>query len=148
MIRAATTADLPALLVLEAEAFGTDAWGERALREELGGGRRAVVADDGEGVVEGYAASRVAGDVVDLERIVVRRDARRRGTGGALLDDLLAHTGGAERMLLEVSSANRAALSFYAGRGFRRIDVRPRYYRDGSDAVVMGRALAPGGRES
>lgn len=147
MIREATAADLPVLVELEAEAFGRDAWGERALREELVGDRRAVVATDGSGVT-GYAVSRVAGDLVDLERIVVRSEARRQGTAAALLADLLAHTGGADRMLLEVSSANRDALAFYATQGFSQIDVRPRYYRDGSDALVLRRPLTRGGGES
>lgn len=143
MIRVATPADLPVLVALEAAAFGSDAWGEQAVREELGDGRRAVVAEDASGVA-GYAVARVAGDVVDLERIVVRPDARRQGTATALLDDLLGHAGEADRMLLEVSSTNRAALAFYAGHGFTQIDVRRRYYRDGSDALVLRRPLSQG----
>ena len=47
-------------------------------------------------------------------------------------------------MLLEVSSANRAALEFYVRQGFSQIDLRPRYYRDGSDALVLRRALTRG----
>jgi ribosomal protein S18 acetylase RimI-like enzyme len=44
-------------------------------------------------------------------------------------------------MLLEVSSENSAALAFYERSGFTEIDRRPRYYRDGSDAIVMELAL-------
>jgi len=141
-VRPATADDLPALEALEAEAFGADAWSGPVLRAGLDGpGRRTVVVDvDG---VLGYASSRVAGDVVDLERIVVRRADRRRGLAAALLADLVAHAGTADRVLLEVSSANPGALAFYARHGFSRIDVRPRYYRDGSDALVLHRALGP-----
>ena len=32
-------------------------------------------------------------------------------------------------------------LAFYAARGFVEVDRRPRYYRDGSTAVVMRRQL-------
>ena len=46
-------------------------------------------------------------------------------------------------MLLEVSSLNREGLGFYAATGFTQIDVRERYYKDGSDAIVMRRALGP-----
>ena len=46
-------------------------------------------------------------------------------------------------MLLEVSEGNEAAVAFYAAHGFTRIDVRPRYYRDGSDALVLRRTLVP-----
>lgn len=145
-VRAATAGDLARLTAMEADAFGPDAWSEGVLAEALTGttasGRRTVVAGDVD--VLGYAVSRVAGDVVDLERIVVRRDARRRGVAGALLADLLDHAGGADRMLLEVSAANSAAVAFYARHGFSQIDVRPRYYRDGSDALVLRRALVAG----
>ena len=42
-------------------------------------------------------------------------------------------------MLLEVREDNAAALGFYAARGFVEVDRRPRYYRDGATAVVLGR---------
>jgi ribosomal protein S18 acetylase RimI-like enzyme len=54
-------------------------------------------------------------------------------------------------MLLEVSAGNAAALAFYAAAGFVQIDRRPRYYRDGSDAIVLRATLgstACGGRAS
>ena len=44
-------------------------------------------------------------------------------------------------MLLEVSVTNAEALGFYVARQFSVIDVRPHYYRDGSEALVMCRWL-------
>ena len=41
------------------------------------------------------------------------------------------------RILLEVSATNDAALAFYASAGFVEIDRRRRYYRDGTDALVL-----------
>ncbi len=100
-----------------------------------------MVADAPSGEPAGYAVSMTLGDIVDLQRIVVRPELRRSGLATDLLEDLLAHTGAADRMLLEVSEGNAAALAFYATHGFTRIDVRPRYYRDGSDALVLQRDL-------
>ena len=142
MIRPATLADLPALRALEQELFGPDAWSEELIRQEIDGlGRRFVVADD----LSGYAVTMTAGDIVDLLRIGVRPDARRTGIASRLLDELLVDTEGASRMLLEVSVTNAAALGFYVARQFSVIDVRPHYYRDGSEALVMCRWL-PGRR--
>lgn len=139
MIRLATAADLADVAVLEADLFGPDAWHEAALAAELGGpGRRFVVAG-GEAVV-GYAVSRSVGDVVDLQRIGVSPAHQRSGLATALLDELLAHPG-ADRMMLEVSAANTAAIQFYLRNGFAQLSTRPRYYRDGSDALVMCRPL-------
>ncbi|WP_107771970.1 GNAT family N-acetyltransferase [Nocardioides sediminis] len=137
-VRVATRADVPAVVALEAEVFGADAWDERAVVAELDGpGRRFVVAED----LSGYAVSMTLGDIVDLQRIAVLPGRRRTGLATALLEDLLAHTGAADRMLLEVSERNEAAVAFYTAHGFTRIDVRPRYYRDGSDALVLHRPL-------
>lgn len=138
MIRPATLADLPALVELEQELFGPDAWSEALLRQEIEGpGRRFVVTDD----LSGYAVTMSAGDIVDLLRIGVRPDARRRGLASRLLDEMLVGTDDASRMLLEVSVANAEALGFYVARQFSVIDVRPHYYRDGSEALVMCRWL-------
>lgn len=138
MIRPAALADLPALTLLEQELFGADAWNEALIRQEIEGpGRRFVVADD----LSGYAVTMTAGDIVDLLRIAVRPDARRTGVASQLLDELLLDTEDASRMLLEVSATNAAALAFYVARHFSVIDVRPHYYRDGSEALVMCRWL-------
>ncbi len=144
-LRVATPSDATAVTALERATFGLDAWSETAVLEELTGpGRRAVVAVDA-GELEGYAVTLTAGDVVDLQRIAVRADRRRQGLARALLDALVdeaARDGGA-RMLLEVSAANHEALAFYAAEGFEEISRRRRYYRDGTDAVVMQRRWEP-----
>ena len=70
-----------------------------------------------------------------------------RASPRALLDELLVDTEGASRMLLEVSVTNAAALGFYVARQFSVIDVRPHYYRDGSEALVMCRWLPGAARE-
>ncbi|MDT0185605.1 GNAT family N-acetyltransferase [Microbacterium sp. ARD31] len=144
MIRPATLADLPALTALEQELFGIDAWGEELVRQEIEGpGRRFLVAED----LSGYAVTMTAGDIVDLLRIAVRPESRRTGVASALLDAALADTEGASRMLLEVSVRNAEALGFYVARQFSVIDVRPHYYRDGSEALVMCRWLPGAARQ-
>lgn len=138
MIRPATPADLSALVELEQELFGPDAWNEALVRQEIEGpGRRFLVAED----LSGYAVTMTAGDIVDLLRIGVRPEARRTGIASRLLEELLVGTDDASRMLLEVSVANTEALGFYVARQFSVIDVRPHYYRDGSEALVMCRWL-------
>jgi len=128
---------------LETLLFGPDAWSAATVLEELEGpDRRALVAVEN-GEVVGYAVTMCPADVADLQRIGVRPDRQRRGVAGALLEEVLgdAVSGGADRVLLEVSADNQAALAFYAAAGFVEVDRRRRYYRDGSDAVVMRRSL-------
>ena len=146
-LRPATAHDVAAVRALEVDLFGADAWSETSVREELLGERRtAVVACDPE--VVGYVVTASAGDVVDVQRVAVHPDHRRRGLARQLLAAALARCD-AERMLLEVAATNHAALRLYAAEGFTEIDRRRRYYRDGSDAVVMRLAPIgprPGGR--
>jgi ribosomal-protein-alanine acetyltransferase len=133
-LRPATAEDVPAVHALEVQVFGVDAWSEPSVREELTDlRRRAVVACDD--AVVGYVVTSVVDDVVDLQRLVVHPGHRRRGLARALLAAVREDT----RMLLEVSAGNEAALRLYAAEGFSEIHRRPRYYRDGSDAVVMER---------
>lgn len=140
-VRPAEAGDVPAVAALEQDVFGVDAWSTAAVADELAGpGRDALVAE-ADGAVIGYAVTRAAGDVVDLQRIAVAPTWQRRGVARDLLAALVANARRSDvppdRMLLEVSAANTAALAFYAAEGFAEVDRRRRYYRDGTDAVVM-----------
>ncbi len=133
-VRPATAADVPAVARLDRELFGPEAWTEAQVAEELlGEHRRAWVV--GEPLV-GYAVTRTLGDVTDLQRIAVHPDHRRHGLAGVLL---AAAAADGHRMLLEVNAGNHGAVAFYSAAGFVEIDRRRRYYRDGSDALVLQR---------
>lgn len=143
VLRPATSQDLAAIADLERTLFGADAWSEPLLRAELdGAGRRCVVAV-GDGAPIGYAVTMLVGDVADLQRIAVCAGRQRTGVARALLEELLgrARADGADRMLLEVAADNTAALALYTATGFVEVSRRRRYYRDGTDAVVLQRPL-------
>mgnify|MGYP001440912228 CR=1 FL=1 len=148
MIREATAADADAIHRLEAECLGPLAW-SRALVEagvsgEVPTVHYLVVEEDGE--VTAYAAASIVADIAELQRIAVLPTARRRGHATALLEQVVARAlaGRADRLLLEVRDDNHGAQAFYATAGFVEVDRRPRYYRDGSDAIVMRRGLGKG----
>ena len=138
-LRPATAGDVDAVTRLEQELFGADAWSADSVRAELTGERRTAVVAEDDGTVVGYAVTMAAGDLVDLQRIAVHPARRRQGLARRLLAEV-----GDGPLLLEVSAGNEAALAFYAGEGFTEIHRRRRYYRDGSDAVVMERARPRG----
>ncbi len=96
-------------------------------------------------MVAGHAVLSVVADIAELQRISVDAEHRRAGLATALLDAVVAtaRAGGADRLLLEVREDNAGALSFYAARDFVEVDRRPRYYRDGTTAVVLRRGLGP-----
>jgi ribosomal-protein-alanine N-acetyltransferase len=140
MTRPATIRDVLTLVAIERECFGTDAWSERLVREEVLSDRHVVrVAGD----LDAYAAISLAGDVADLERIATRPAARGRGRARELLEDVLddARDRGAERMLLEVAADNAVAVALYESCGFATIATRRAYYAGGVDALVMELAI-------
>ncbi|WP_312856017.1 ribosomal protein S18-alanine N-acetyltransferase [Nocardioides stalactiti] len=141
-VRAATVDDVTAVVDLEVLAF-VDPWSVNLLDEGISGllpTTRYLVAESAGGFV-GYAVVSVAQDVAELQRIATAPAARRTGVATALLAAVVAHAAdlGAERLLLEVREDNDAALGFYGGAGFAEVARRPRYYRDGTDAVVLER---------
>jgi ribosomal-protein-alanine N-acetyltransferase len=109
--------------------------------DELATPMHVVVVAEQDGAVVGYGCISVAGDVADLLRIAVTPEARRSGIASGLLSALTDRAVGAERMLLEVASANRGARDFYAAHGYAEISRRQRYYATGEDAIVMARQL-------
>lgn len=146
LLRPADPGDVEAIAALEQEAFGADAWARRAVAEELTGPHRHVVVGSARGRdVVGYAVGLCSWEILDLQRIAVAPAYRRIGLARRLLAEVqrLGSRAGAVRMLLEVSADNSPALALYTSAGFRQIDRRERYYRDGSDALVLEAGLDP-----
>jgi ribosomal-protein-alanine N-acetyltransferase len=150
VIRPAEADDGPAIAALERAAFGSDAWSDALVSEGLGGqipGALYLVATgpsaDATEAVVGYAAASLFADVSELQRIAVESTERRTGVASALLERIEeeARLRYSEQLLLEVREDNAAACAFYAARGFRELDRRPRYYADGTTAVVLAKEL-------
>jgi len=136
-IRRAAPQDLDAIVALEAEA-GAVSWSRAQFAEELARTEGAVLVAEGPDGLLGCAIGwAVAGEVHVLE-IAVAPAARRRGTGRALLDALMAACGGGVA-LLEVRARNLPARTLYERSGFVVVGRRPKYYPDGEDALLMTR---------
>jgi ribosomal-protein-alanine N-acetyltransferase len=140
-IETAAAGDVGAIVRLETECQGADAWSEALVREGVAGAVPTVqhLVARAEGEVVGYAIASLAGDVVELQRIGVKPSRRRDGWASRLLAAVvaLALEHGADRVLVEVRDDNAGALGFYDVRGFVEIARRSRYYRDGATAVVL-----------
>jgi ribosomal-protein-alanine N-acetyltransferase len=139
--RPAAATDVAAIVALEADSFPLDPWSENLVGEGVGGSLPTVaylVAEEA-GEFAGYAVLSVVDVDAELQRIAVPEELRRTGVATALLAAVrtVAADGGAERLLLEVREDNLAALLFYERHGFTELGRRPRYYRDGTDALVL-----------
>ncbi len=93
----------------------------------------------------GMILARVAADEVEVLTLAVAPTVRRLGLGTRLLAAAmtLATSRGARNAFLDVSISNIAARTLYARAGFTPTGRRPRYYADGTDALVLRRTLTP-----
>lgn len=95
----------------------------------------------------GFLIGRVVAGEAELITLAVDPSARKRGTGGRLVDGFLAEAGrrGAESVFLEVSASNLPAQSLYARKGFEQKGKRRGYYLSPEgerlDALVLARAI-------
>jgi [ribosomal protein S18]-alanine N-acetyltransferase len=145
-LRTMTAADLDAVLVLEHDLFGEDAWSRQMLEGELAEQPRSryyLVADDG-GVMTGYAGLLVAAAQADVLTLAVAADRWGQGIGSALLEALLGEAArrSCTEVFLEVRTDNTRAQQLYRRYGFSQIGIRKGYYQpSGADALVMRRNL-------
>jgi ribosomal protein S18 acetylase RimI-like enzyme len=98
------------------------------------------------GAVAGFVVATRRGHLLEIRGLAVSPALRRRGVGRALLRAAVAAAAGSRSflaVLLQVSSANRAALALYEDEGFVRVRRLPGYYarRGGGDAWAMMRPL-------
>jgi ribosomal-protein-alanine N-acetyltransferase len=142
-----THADIDAVLVLERDVFGAEAWSRQMLAAELDqqpASRYYLVAEEN-GRLAGYAGLLGSGWQGDVLTLAVAADSWGRGIGTALLRALLAEAGrrGCTEVFLEVRTDNNRAQELYRRHDFNEIGIRRGYYQpSGADALVMRRTLA------
>lgn len=137
--------DVDFIAALDKTLFGADAWPRSMFVHELAHPetRRYVIAEvpDGAGgsTAVGYAGLMCVPPTGDIQTIGVLPEHEGRGIARAMLAELIAEAArrGATEVMLEVSAVNPRAQRLYERYGFTHIHTRRKYYRDGSDGLVM-----------
>lgn len=73
----------------------------------------------------------------EITVLATHPERQRRGDMRHLLATMLEKKSPSERIWLEVHALNSPALQLYSQLGFQQVGVRPKYYRDGGDAVLF-----------
>lgn len=133
----------PLLAALHAAAEAGRAWPADAYARLLATPGVFAIAD-----ACGFVLARIAADEAEILMLAVLPASRRQGLGRRLLDQAILHAAGAgaRAMFLEVAATNRAARSLYEAAGFAVVGRRARYYPDGTDALLLRRAISPCGK--
>ena len=157
-LRPARPADLDRILDIESRWATTPGWNRSHFEQELSSGRSyfAVIEREGpcvrscsartvpgaisrQGLVCGYAVLWKVPPEAQLLTIAVAPEAARCGFGRKLLSHLIetCRSLDFQKVTLEVSAANVPARRLYESAGFRVVGRRPKFYNDGSDAILM-----------
>ena len=77
-------------------------------------------------------------DEAEIRYLSIHPYFKRRGLGKKLIYKIFkdCKNENIKRIFLEVSLNNKQALSFYDYLGFKTINIRKKYYKDGSDALL------------
>ncbi|MFD2670826.1 ribosomal protein S18-alanine N-acetyltransferase [Marinicrinis sediminis] len=139
-IRKMTLQDVPAICMIEREAFATP-WSEEAFIHELTQNHFAcyLVMETGNQIV-GYGGMWMVMNEAHITNIAITEAYRGRKWGEKLLDRLqqIAKDYGCSGMTLEVRVSNEIAQQLYRKFGFREEGIRKRYYSDNQeDALIM-----------
>jgi len=140
IIRPMRQPDIDAVTAIESATYDYP-WSAGIFRDCLLAGYTNLVLDcDGDTV--GYGIMSIAAGEAHLLNICVKKQLRRQGIGGRLLEHMMRLGRGAsvERIYLEVRPSNKSAFCLYEAAGFEVLGVRENYYKARSgkeDAVVL-----------
>ncbi len=132
---------------MERECMGSDAWSPSLVADELPRRDRTWwAAYDGQKLV-GYCGGWIVAGQVQILKIATDPSYRRRGIAAELIALVAsdARNLGATEMTLEVRESNVGAQAFYEKLGLAIIGVRPHYYSDRENAVIMTGPLPASG---
>lgn len=147
MIERLTAASAGRMAAVHGRCFD-HAWSEAEFASLLHLSSSLALGKGDHGLLHGFVLARVAADEAEILTIGVDPDQRRGGSGQALLTRLheCLKEQGVVRVFLEVSDINTAARTLYGRAGYTETGRRARYYRDGSDALVLEKTLSGRGQ--
>ena len=136
--RAMTQEDIGFAVELEQQSFH-DAWNTAMLENELDNRLSSYIIMEKDGLPIGYAGFWLVAGEAQITRVAVLKNERGQGYGKLLTKELLelAWRLEAEAVTLEVRAGNAAAQRAYEANGFKNAGIRPHYYEDNEDAVIM-----------
>ena len=135
--------DLPAIMAVEAGAFGPRRWDEPFVRDLMSseGVQTMVAEEDGVVAYVMFAISQ-AYETMEVLSLAVSPAFRRRGIAKDLMAEAESIAGrDAGTVMLCVRPDNHEAVNLYLSLGYKVLALCSGYYEDGSDAYMMVKHL-------
>ncbi|MBR1892733.1 MAG: ribosomal protein S18-alanine N-acetyltransferase [Lachnospiraceae bacterium] len=133
--------DIAAVVELEKEAFGKEAWSENDFLETLKLDYAYYVVACKKELIIGSSGLRNLCGEADITNVVVSPKMRKKGVAEFMLQELMKHAAenlGVQSFTLEVRSKNVPAIKLYEKLGFVTEGVRKNFYTEpADDALIM-----------
>ena len=136
--REGVISDLNEIYQLEKIIFKNEAWTWGMLKMELlsNENSKTLIIEEYD-IILGYLMSRSIYEEHHILKIGVLPQRQKEGIGTILLSNFLKRINNTSSVFLEVKKSNFYAIELYETNGFKVIDQRNNYYKDGSPALIM-----------
>ena len=137
-IKMADKDDIWEIATLDKQYFSSP-WSYDAFKSEFNNPASFIFVGKLENKSIAYLIVRIVADEMEILKILVDPDHRRKGVARSLLNKAidLAQDLNLNTLYLEVSKKNLVALSLYKDFGFKEYEIRKDYYNKGEDAILM-----------
>lgn len=142
-IRKMTVEDCAQVAAIETMSFSMP-WSLHAFTESVANSNYRFLVAEEEGEILGYCGFVYVLDEAEIPNVCVSVEARKRGIGRALMEELIktAKELGVVTLHLEVRQSNVAAQRLYRSVGFEEVGIRKNFYElPKEDALLMCRTL-------
>jgi len=143
IVRPMDSKDLDSVLALERDSFH-EPWTVQHFQYELKENPYGFTfVGEQDGTILGFINFWIMFEQATINQIAVVPKYRHRGIGAVLMEDALMRMkkAGVSQINLEVRVSNKIAQAFYKKFEFKEALLKPQYYHDGEDALLMVRAL-------
>ncbi len=139
LIRTFRETDAQAASAILQESREAAAWSVEMTRATFSSGRVSGFIAELAEKPTGFILGREVLDEGEILNLAVKRSARGKGQGSALVAALLSvfEGRGVVRVFLEVRESNLAAVGFYRNLGFQQVGRREGYYREPREAALI-----------
>ena len=118
-------------------------WNAGVLKNELGNPLSIYIVALNQGEVVGYAGLWQPDDEGHVTNIVTKKDKRGNNIGTLMLEEIIkiAKSKDMKSITLEVNVNNKIAINLYKKYDFKEVGVRPKYYNNIDDAIIMTKEI-------
>ncbi len=138
IVRKLSDKDVPFLVSAKDYGF-IDGWTEEMYLSALSTGRFGGVILSNSQKDIAFVTFDKAIDTADIEEVFVLPEFRKSGIGFEIVNSAveMVKNDGINKVFLEVRESNIPAINLYLKSGFKKINVRKKYYSNGENAVIF-----------